>query len=138
MRETPSLEHRSMAPDPLRFIIATQCVSILMTVVVYTVGFSAGIEESRVLAIGGNMTMALFVLIIVNHYNAGKGKVVPALLALPGIIGPVYALMPGPLRHVISYHGAVVVLHLLVLWRLAKVREREASSSPPPEEEDVS
>lgn len=117
-----------------KLVLAIQFSSVFMTVVIYVGQLGAGLAEEQVLAIGGNMTMALLVLMIVNHYRAGKGLVSPALLALPGIMGPGYALMSGPVRHVISYHGAVLVMHFLVLWRLAKYQAKQASQADPDQE----
>ena len=66
---------------------------------------------------------------VINHHQATKGNYFLALLALPAVIPPTYALIATISRHLIVGHLMVLVLHYMVYAYVSKRQKNEAVTS---------
>lgn len=101
-------------------ILISQVLSIFMTVSVFVLDYRIGLTTKEVEIYGGNLTMLLIVITAINHFNAKKGKVHLGSLCALALIAPVYALIGGEIKFVISYHGFVLLAHALTWMVLSK------------------
>ena len=116
----------SRVPE-IRLILAVQAVSLFMTVAVVLLDLSRNMESSKAEAYGGTLTMLIIMLGLITHLESRKGRVSAALVALIAIAAPVYAYIGGTMRHVYSYHGIVLAVHLFVIWNLNKYRHKQTN-----------
>ncbi len=116
----------------LGLVIGVQLASIALTACIYALDLQMNLAANRVEALGGNITIALFVLIAISHLQSRKGSCHPGLVAILGVAAPTYAYIGGGLRYVLTYHDVALAAHLFILRGLAKAQMAEDTASQQP------
>ena len=106
-----------------KLIISMQALSIAATSSILLTGFHYPIGEDWVQNLGQTLTMILFFVTAICHFQAKKGVILPGPLILLALIPPVYAAVSGPIRYVLTYQALVLVAHGLVFWNLEKAKK---------------
>lgn len=84
--------------------LALNLTTGLLTLALLQSGFSLGVDAENAYNMGTTLTTLMLVFGIAGHINGRRGELplIPIiLLALPG---PIYALIGGPLNHIIGFH----------------------------------
>lgn len=108
-------------------IFSIQLVSLAATAAVFMLQLQLDLSEEQIQLFGGNLTIILLVLGLINHHQATKGRWFGPLITLPGLVPPIYALMSGVIRHLVMYHIMIVLLHLMVYIYVRKAQNSQAA-----------
>ncbi len=103
-----------------KLIIAVQVLGVMITLAASLADLAMPLDPASLQALGGSLTTALFVLTLICHMQARKGRFPPGPITLIGAIAPTFAILGGTGVHLMGYHGFAAIAHYLIWVNLNK------------------
>lgn len=99
----------------LRLVLAIDAVTALTSFLMVNYMGSLGLASNDVEIFGQMLTTGLLVVGAIAYVQGVKGKFPLIPIILTALVGTLFAMLGGPNKTIISYHGLALLLHILTL-----------------------